>query len=261
MRACRVHAVERGADVLPHDMHDGREQDGKHEADARNDRREAGAGARGHAGGAFNVRGDGAGAEERPDAGGGGVADESTPRAGEAAVVADIACLFPDADQGADGVEEVHEEQQGNSGERLAPVAKQGAEIEVEKRFGGPRDGGLGPGENAGEESQSRCGQDPDEDADTHAKGHQRGGQEHAANGHEGHGRRKPAQRDHGGGAGLDDAAPLHADKGYEQADTGPDGVLEAFGKDAHQPLARAEQREQQEEHAGDEHDGQARLP
>ena len=117
----------------------GRDEDRQEKQQAGDDCGNAGAASGGDSGGRLDVAGDGRGAGERAEDGGGGVGEEDFVQPRDGVVFGDEAGALRDGDQGADVVEEVDEQEDEDDLQRVQ--AEGAADVEVE---GGCADGHAG---------------------------------------------------------------------------------------------------------------------
>src|ERR1700676_109972 len=213
---------------------------------------EAGAGAGGDPGGAFDVAGDRGGPRERADHGAEGVGEQGAAGAREFAVT-EKAALFADADQGADVVEEIDEEE--NEDELAEADFCGAAEIELEERARGmrQREKMIGPMREAEGDAGQGDGQDAEENGAADPAGHQ-DGDEQQANGSEKNLRVGSLAESHeGGGVCDDDFGVAEAHEGDEQADARGGAVFQGVWNAVYDLLADVGEREDQKEQAGEE--------
>ncbi|MNS65242.1 hypothetical protein D3C72_983970 [compost metagenome] len=113
----------------------------------------------------------------------------------------------------------------------------------------------------AEQETQHRGEQDADQDRALHLQAVQRNDHEEADDGHDRRRLVQIADGDQGGRAGRDDAGVLQRDDRQEQSDARRDRAPDRMRNALDDHLPDAEQRDQQEQAAGDEHRTERRFP
>ena len=238
-----------------------RDEEREEEEDAGDDGGDAGASACGYSGGGLDVAGDGAGAEEGAEDGGGGVGEEDAVEAGDGVVGGDEAGALGDGDEGADVVEEIDEEEDEDDFE-CADV-KCAGDVEVE---GGGFDGGevigLGLPVDLVAEDAEECGaENADEHGGADAEDLQNGDEKEAEDGEDGLRSAQVAEGYGGGHARDDDARVAKADEGDEETDAAADRSVELVRDGGDEALADAREGEGEEDGSGEEDGTEGGLP
>lgn len=251
-----------------------REKHGGEEEHADGDGGVAAAAANADAGGAFYVGCDGGNAEAGTSGGREGIGHECAASVWYVAVFIEHACFGADADEGADGVEEIDEEEGQHDDDEIRELLRmeQIAEIDLASdrcdRFeaddaiwqgdakGGccfRRDQGVAPGDEGAED-------DADEDGAAHAALVKSGDDDDAKAGDDGW-QRKMVQSDEGGVVADNDAAVDEPEKSDEKADTAGDGELHIERNGIDDGFTHFAGGEQDEDDAFDKNSGQRDLP
>ena len=221
---------------------------------------EAGASAGGDSGGAFDVAGDGGSSGEGAEHGAEGVRDQRAAGPREFAVAQETA-FFADADQSSDVVEEIDKEK--DEDEFTKADACGGAEVQLEERAGGMRQGEKmrGPLTEAERNSRESDDHDAEENGAGDAARHQDGHENKSGGGEKDLWVGSLAQADEGGRVGDDDFCVTQADEGDEEADACRGAVLEAIGNAVDDLFAHFGEREKEKEEAGEKDDAEGGLP
>ena len=264
----------------------GAEDDSQQEEHAGGHAGQAGAAALGDAGSALHEGGGGGGAQHSTGAGGDGVGQQSALDAGQLALLIQHVGLGSHADEGAQGVEQVHEEEGEHHGKEvqdahageigLEHLAEGLAQCRKIKADEGSGDDGVHPGVRVGDvdarkladDAQHPGDEDAVEDAALDLLHQQDGGDGHAqqcedgAHAHRGEGLAlEVLVGDEGGVAVDDELCVLQADKGNEQADAHADCALEGHGDGVEDALTDVGQAQHDEDDALDKDGHQGQLP
>ena len=247
---------------------------------------QAGAAALGHAGSALHEGGGGGSTQHSTGAGGDGVCHQSTLDAGQLAVLVQHVGLGCHADQGAQGVKQVHEQEGEHDGkevqevkvgeirlEHLTKGLAQGREVKADKSGGDHavhariRIGHIDAGDLA-EDAQHPGDQDAVQDAALDLLDQQDAGDGHADEGQDGthaHAVEGLAFEvlvgDQRRVAVHDQLGVLQADKGHEQADAHADRALQGHGDGVEDALTHIGQGQHDEDDALHKHGHQGQLP